>query len=133
MRLKFALLSLASLLLAEAPGTAHIVGMYPEKSKPGLGGNFLMKVDGRKVANLRYLTYHRLTVPPGVYDISMDVKDQTPILCHLIAGESCYIRARTVGHEAVREVALISPHEAAVQLQKLLPLENERIYIRVWK
>ena len=133
MRLKLALLSLVPLLLAEAPETAHIVGMYSEKSRPGLGGHFLMKVDGKKVANLRYPTYYRLTVPPGVYDISLEDKDQPPILCHLIAGESCYVRARTTGPNALREVALISPHEAAVQLQKLLPLENEKVYIRVWK
>ena len=94
-----------------------------------------MKVDGRKVAKLRYPTYYRLEVPPGVYDITLDEddKDRTPILCHLIAGESCFVRAKVTGRDNVREVNLISPHEAALELQKLLPLEQEKIYIKVWK
>jgi hypothetical protein len=131
--MKFAIAALGTILAAQAADTAYIVGMYSEKERRGLGGRFLMKVDGKKVASLRYPTYYRLEVPPGVYNITMDDKDRPPILCHLIAGESCYIRARLVGHDNVREVHLISPHEAAVQLQKLLPIEQESIYIKLWK
>lgn len=131
--MKFALLMLAALGLVQAAETAYIVGMYSSKDTRGLGGWFLMKVDGRKVASLRYPTYYRLEVPPGVYNITMDEKDRPPILCHLIAGESCYIRARLVGRENSPEVHLMSPHEAAVELQRLLPIEQEKIYLKIWK
>ena len=131
--MKLAIITLAAVLSMQAADTAYIVGMYSEKERRGLGGHFLMKVDGKKVANLRYPTYYRLEVPPGVYNITMDDKDQLPILCHLIAGESCYIRARLIGQNNIREVHLISPHDAAVQLQRLLPIEQEKIYIKVWK
>ena len=131
--MKFAFLAFAALAMVQAADTAYIVGMYSSKDTRGLGGRFLMKVDDKKVASLRYPTYYRLEVPPGVYNVSMDDKDRPPILCHLIAGESCYIRARLVGRDNSPEVNLISPHEAAVELQRLLPIEQEKIYMKVWK
>jgi hypothetical protein len=104
-------------MTARAADMAYIVPMYSQKERPGLGGYFLLKVDGKRVAKLRYPTYYSLEVPPGVYDITMDDKDRVPILCHLIAGESCYIRARLTGRDNLREVDLISSHQAAVELQ----------------
>lgn len=109
------------------------MGMYSAKERRGIGGHFLMKVDGKRVAKLRYPTYYRLEVPPGVYSVTFDDKAEPPILCHLIAGESCYIRARLTGSEDRREVALISPEQAAKQLQQLLPLEKEHVYLETWK
>jgi hypothetical protein len=118
----------AAALSAQASDIAYIVGMYSAKERPGLGGHFLMKVDGKKIAKLRYPTYYRLEVPPGVYNVTMDDKDRPPILCHLAAGEICYIRARTVGIESRAEVDLISPEQAWVQLRNLIPLEKEKVY-----
>lgn len=122
----------AAALIANAAGGAYIVGMYSIKERRGIGGYFLMKVDGKKVAKLRYPTYYRLEVPPGVYTVTFDDKAEPPILCHLIAGESCYIRALLTGNNG-RDVALISPQEAAKQLQQLLPLEREHVYLETWK
>src|SRR5262245_53047082 len=123
----------AGALAANAAGSAYIVGMYSVKERRGIGGYFLIKVDGKRVAKLRYPTYYRLEVPPGVYSITFDDKAEPPILCHLIAGESCYIRARLTGNADRREVALISPEQAAKQLQQLLPLEKEHVYLEPWK
>ena len=76
--MKFAFLVFAALALVQAADTAYIVGMYSSKDTRGLGGRFLMKVDDKKVASLRYPTYYRLEVPPGVYNVTMDDKDRPP-------------------------------------------------------
>lgn len=138
LRMKLALLLTGAVLSSYAAETAYIVGMYSAKERRGLGRHFTMKVDGKRIAKLRFPTYYRLPVPPGVYNVSLekdgpDEKDRPIILCHLIAGESCYVRAKTVGIEDRAEVELISPHVAAVELQNLLPLEQERIHMKVWK
>ena len=78
-KVKLAILILV-VMTARAADMAYIVGMYSQKERPGLGGYFLLKVDGKKVAKLRYSTYYRLEVLPGVYDITMDEQDRAPIL-----------------------------------------------------
>ena len=133
LRMKLALLVIGTVLSSYAADTAYIVGMYSAKERRGLGRHFTMKVDGKRVAKLRFPTYYRLAVPPGVYNVTLDERDRPTILCHLIAGESCYVRVKTVGIEDRAEVELISPHLAAVELQTLLPLEQERIYVKVLK
>jgi hypothetical protein len=131
--MKLALLAIGVVLSSYAADTAYIVGMYSKKERRGLSRHFTMKVDGKKIARLRFPTYYRIAVPPGVYNVTLDEKDRPTILCHLIAGESCYVRVKTVGAEDRAEVELISPHLAAVELQTLLPLEQERIHMKVWK
>jgi hypothetical protein len=131
-KVNLALLLLIS-LAAHAAEVGYIVTMYSAKDTPGLGGFFTVTVDGRKVAKLRYPTYYRLPVPPGAYTITMDAPTATPILCNLIAGETCYVRARKVGKENRREAALISPEEAYRELRKTFLLDNEHIYMREWK
>ena len=113
--------------------SGYIVAMYSSKDTRGLGGYFEVSVDGRKVAKLRYPTYFRLAVPPGAYTVTMDATSKSPVLCHVIAGESCYVRARTVGKENRREFDLVSPEEAGRQLRNTFQLEKEKVYMEVWK
>jgi hypothetical protein len=130
---KLALLLLIS-LAATAGEVGYIVTMYSAKDTPGLGGHFTVTVDGRKVARLRYPTYYRLPVPPGTYTVTIeDAPTAMPILCNLIAGETCYVRARHVGKENRREAALLAPEEAYRELRKTFLLENEHIFLREWK
>lgn len=124
------LIAIVVLLAADAADVGYIVGMYSTKEHRGLGGHFIMSVNGRKVAKLRYPTYYRLEVPKGVYNVKLDGEKSPGILCHVIAGESCFVRARTVGSDRRREVQLISPEQAAVELGKLLPLEIEAVYVQ---
>ena len=46
------------------------------------------------MARLRFPTYYRVAVPPGVYNVTFAETSggdrRLPILCHLIAGETCY-------------------------------------------
>jgi hypothetical protein len=130
-RVLLAIVALVS--AAQAAETGYIVTMYSAKESPGLGGYFEVRVDGKKVARLRYGTYFRLAVPPGAYTVTMDAESKSPILCYLIAGESCYVRARTVGKENRREVDLVSPEEAGRQLRNTIPLEKEKVFVEVWK
>ncbi len=131
LRMKLAFIVVGTVLSSYAAETAYIVGMYTAKERRGLGKHFIMKVDGKRIAKLRFPTYYRLAVPPGVYNVTLDERERPTILCHLIPGESCYVRVKTVGIEDRAEVELISPHVAAVELQALLPLEQERIYVKV--
>ena len=128
-----AVLALFLALSTQAQNLGYIVTMYSAKDTRGLGGYFNVVVDGRKVARLRYGTYYRLPVPPGAYSVTMDAPSKHVILCNLIAGESCYVRARQVGQANVREVDLVSPDEAFRQLRNTIPLENEKIFVRQWK
>lgn len=111
----------------------YIVAMYSAKDTRGLGGYFELSVDGRKVAKLRYPTYFRLAVPPGAYTVTMDAVSKSTVLCHVIAGESCYVRARMVGTENRREFDLVSPEEAGRQLRNTFQLEKEKVYMEVWR
>lgn len=125
-------LLLAALANAASP-EGYIVAMYSAKDTRGLGGYFEVSVDGRKVAKLRYGTYFRFPVRPGAYTVTMDAPSKSPMLCHVIAGESCYIRARMVGKDNVREVSLVSPEEGARQLRNTIPLEKEKVFLQEWK
>lgn len=128
------LVALLPLVLAAAePPVGYIVAMYASKETRGLGGYFEVTVDGRKVAKLRYGTYYRLAVPPGAYTVTMDAPSKSPMLCHVIAGESCYVRARVTGKDDRREADLVSPEEGARQLRSTIPLEPEKILVREWK
>jgi hypothetical protein len=118
---------------ASAADSGYIVAMYSAKETRGLGGYFDVSVDGKKVARLRYGTYFRLAVPPGAYEVTMDAPSKSHMLCHLIAGETCYVRARLVGKENRREADLVSPEEAGRQLRNTIPLEKEKVYMEVWK
>ena len=111
----------------------YIVAMYSAKDTRGLGGYFELSVDGRKIAKLRYPTYFRLAVPPGAYTVTMDATSKSTVLCHVIAGESCYVRARMVGKENRREFDLVSPEEGGRQLRNAIPLEKEKVYMEAWK
>ena len=129
--MKLSLLFLVVLLTtASAADPGYIVTMYSSKETRGLGGYFEVKVSGKRVARLRYGTYFRLAVPPGAYEVTMDeAVSKSTILCHLIAGESCYVRARMVGKENRREVDLVSPEEGGRQLRNTIPLEKEKVYM----
>jgi hypothetical protein len=107
--------------------------MYSAKETRGLGGYFELRVDGKKVAKLRYGTYFRLAAPAGAYTITMDATSKSAVLCHVIAGESCYVRARLVGKENRREFDLVSPEEGGRQLRNTIPLEKEKVYMEAWK
>jgi hypothetical protein len=126
------LTGLASPMLS-GDGLASIVLMYSAKDTHGLGGYFEVSIDGRRVAKLRYPTYVRLAVPPGAYTVTMDAPSRSPVLCHVIAGESCYVRARMIGNENRREFDLVSPEEAFRQLRNTIPLEKEKVYLQAWK
>lgn len=117
----------------EADPRGYIVTMYSAKDTRGLGGYFDVSVDGKKVAKLRYATYFRLAVPPGAYTVTMDAPSLAPVLCHLVAGESCYVRARMTGKGNRREFSLVSPEEGARQLGNTIPLEKEKVRIHIWK
>ena len=125
--------AITSVLTAHAEDAAYIVTMYSSKETRGLGGYFEVNVDGKKVAKLRYPTYFRLAVPPGAYTVTMAAANGSPVLCHVIAGESCYVRARLVGKENRREFHLVSPEEAGRQLRNTFALEREKIYMDSWK
>ncbi len=123
--MKLAILTLAAALLSRAADPGFIVGMYSVKERPGLGGHFLFKINGKPVAKIRYPTYYRLDVRPGFYTISVD--DGPPIFCHVISGESCHVRMRVVGRDGRREVEMLTSHQAALELQKVMPLEKEHV------
>src|SRR3712207_2943817 len=99
--------------------------MHSVKERPGLGRHFLFKVNGKPVAKIRFPTYYRLDVQPGFYTITVD--DKPPIFCHVISGESCHIQMRSIGPESRREVELLTSEKAALELQKVMPLEREHI------
>ena len=124
-RVKLAILTLAAAILSQAAEPGFIVGMYSVKERPGLGGHFLFKISGKPVAKIRFPTYYRLDVPPGFYSVTVD--DKPPIFCHVISGESCHIGMRTLGQEGRREVELLTSDKAALELQKVMPLEREHI------
>jgi hypothetical protein len=117
---------------ARAADHGYLVAMYSAKETRGLGGYFEVRVDGKKVARLRYGTYFRLAVPPGAYQVTMDAPSTSLMLCHVISGESCYVRARLVGKENRREADLVSPEEAGRQLRNTIPLEKEKVYMEEW-
>ena len=87
-----------------------------------------MKVDGKPVAKLVYPRYFRLSVPPGVYDVALAGKT---FLCHLVAGESCYVRVKVVERRPVAD--LLSFNAAAIELQKVQPLDREKVIVGTWK
>ena len=130
--LLFAAITAFEIATAASP-VGYIVAMYSAKDTRGLGGYFEVTVDGTRVAKLRYGTYYRLAVPPGAYTVTMDAPSTSTMLCHVIAGESCYVRARMVGKNNAREAALVSPEEAARQLRNTIPLEPEKVFVRDWK
>jgi hypothetical protein len=127
------LLTMAAALITQAADLASIFAMYSSKGQKGLGPRLTLKIDGRKVARLRFPTYYRIDVPPGVYAITMDESDKAPIICHLIAGETCYIRARTVGKQDRAEVELLSPTQASEDIRRVIPLEPEHVYLKKWQ
>ncbi len=135
--MKLASLALASVLFMQAADPAYIVGLYPSKESRGLGPQFTLRVDGKNVARLRFPTYYRVAVPPGVYNVTFAETSggdrRLPILCHLIAGETCYIRVRTFGKEDRPEVELLPPSQAWLDLRNLIPLEKERVYLQMWQ
>ena len=124
-RVKLPILMLAAAILSQAAEPGFIVGMYTAKDRPGLGGHFLFKINGKPVAKIRFPTYYRADVQPGFYTVTVD--DKPPIFCHVISGESCHIRMRTIGNEGRREVELLTSEKAALELQKLMPLEREHV------
>ena len=126
-------LQAASLIAQDTPDSSFIVAMHSGSTRPRTGGDFVFRVNGNKVAKLRFPTYFRLRVPPGVYSITLDEPASKLMVCHVIAGESCYVRAKRAGSGEPARIDLISFTEAAVELQNLIPLEPEKIYIRTWR
>jgi hypothetical protein len=124
-RVKLVILTVAAAILSQAAEPGFIVGMYSVKERPGLGGHFLFQVNGKPLAKIRFPTYYRLDVQPGFYTVTVD--DKPPIFCHVISGESCHIRMQTIGKEGRREVELLTSDKAALELQKVMPLEREYI------
>ena len=124
-RVKLPILMIAAAILSRAAEPGFIVGMYSAKERPGLGGHFLFKINGKPVAKIRFPTYYRADVQPGFYSVTVD--DKPPIVCHVISGESCHIRMRTLGKEGRRDVELLTSEKAALELQKVMPLEREHV------
>jgi hypothetical protein len=121
-----AVLALALSIQAEEVG--YIVGLYSAKERVGGGRTLLLKLDGKPIAKLRHPTYHRVAVRPGVYEVAIG-DSGTRILCHVIAGEFCYVRATTTEKDRKVEVELISPEQAWRELPKTMPVESGQVFV----
>ena len=131
-RMKTVLGMLALALSIQSADVGYIVGLYSQKDRPGVGETLSLRVDGKQVAKLRFPTYYRVAVPPGAYEITIGSSEKQ-ILCHVIAGEFCYVRARTKADGKQVEVDLISPEQAWRELPKTYPIESGQVLMKSWR